>query len=86
MKECATNNWKKYSECLKDPKCIEMYSSKKGSSNVSQQQVEVDLDLIKVNLSRIVNVNKMLIIRNLQNLKIYLWDAKLEDVIVRYKF
>ena len=48
IKEYATNNGKKYSECLKDPKCREMYLSKKGSTKVLQPEVEVNLELIKV--------------------------------------
>ena len=47
IKEYATNNGKKYSECLRDPKCREMYHSKKGSTKV-QPEVEVNSELIKV--------------------------------------
>ena len=47
-KQYASANNKKYSECLKDNQCREMYHKQKGSSKVSQQEVEVDLELIKV--------------------------------------
>ena len=42
------NNGRKYNECLKDPKCREMYHSKKDSTKVPQTEVEVNLELIKV--------------------------------------
>ena len=48
IKEYATNNGKKYSECLKDPKCREMYHSQKDSTKVPQPEVEVNLELVKV--------------------------------------
>ena len=38
-KQFATNNGKKYSECLKDPKCREMYHG---------QKVQIDLESIKL--------------------------------------
>jgi hypothetical protein len=48
IKEYATNNGKKYSECLKDPKCREMYHSKKGSAKVPQPEGEIDLTSINL--------------------------------------
>ena len=51
IKLYATNNGKKYSEYLKDPKCREMYHSKKGPTKVPQPEVEVNLELIKVKLN-----------------------------------
>ena len=47
-KQYAKDNGKKYSECLKDSKCREMYHNQKASSNVSQPEVQIDLGSIKV--------------------------------------
>ena len=47
-KKQAQENGKKYSECLKDDNCKKMYHSQKASSKVSQPEVQVHLELIKV--------------------------------------
>jgi hypothetical protein len=47
-KEYAKANEKKYSECLKDPKCREMYHSQKGSAKVPQPEIELDLESINL--------------------------------------
>ena len=47
-KKYAAANGKKYSECLKDDNCKKMYHSQKASSKVSQPEVDVNLELIKV--------------------------------------
>ena len=46
VKQYAKQNGKKYSECLKDNQCREMYHKQKG-----QPKVEVDLELVKVKSS-----------------------------------
>ena len=45
-KQYASANNKKYSECLKDNQCREMYHKQKGSSKVN-----TDLELVKVKSS-----------------------------------
>ena len=47
-KKYAAANGKKYSECLKDSKCREMYHSQKGSAKVPQPEVEIDLTSINL--------------------------------------
>ena len=47
-KQFATNNGKKYSECLKDPKCREMYHRQKGSAKPPHSEVQIDLESIKL--------------------------------------
>ena len=47
-KQYAKDNGIKYSECLKDSNCRKMYHDKKGKSNVSQPEVQIDLGSIKV--------------------------------------
>ena len=47
-KQYAKDNGIKYSECLKDSNCRKMYHDKKGTSKVSQPEVQIDLGSIKV--------------------------------------
>ena len=47
-KQYAKANGIKYSECLNDSKCREMYHSLKGSAKVPQPEGEIDLTSIKL--------------------------------------
>ena len=47
-KQYAKANEKKYSECLKDPKCREMYHKQKGSAKAPQSEVQIDLASINL--------------------------------------
>ena len=47
-KQYAKANGIKYNECLKDSKCREMYHGQKGSTKVSQPEVEMELASVKL--------------------------------------
>ena len=47
-KQYAKANGIKYSECLKNDNCRKMYHNQKASSKVSQPEVQIDLESIKL--------------------------------------